>query len=280
VARVLPPAFASDNAPAIDASGEYGRQDPGTLIDESPDPFANLPRTRRITARVALSAALVICSLALVGLIITSASPAAGVRRWDSSISRDLADSRSRDFVQLAEWFSGMADTRPIIGIMALVTIILAACRQWRAILLLPVAMFVEITGFLAVNYLVARPRPEVTKIGPIPSTYSFPSGHVAATFVCWFGSALLLYAFGRTALSKALAAIAVVMTVGTGWARVYLGMHHTLDVAIGLVLGIAALAIAVRSLDMPVEQLRATGRAAPFREAVPSPPARPEMGA
>jgi undecaprenyl-diphosphatase len=145
------------------------------------------------------------------------------------------------------------------------VTIVLATCRQWRAMLLLPVAMLVEITGFLAVNYLVGRPRPGVTKIGPIPSTYSFPSGHVAATLVCWWGSALLLYAFGRTAMSKVLGAIAVVMTVMTGWARVYVGMHHTLDVAMGLVLGIAALAIAVRSLGASLSA-RSSARAEPGR--------------
>ena len=38
-------------------------------------------------------------------------------------------------------------------------------------------------------------------------------------------------------------------MVVFTAWSRVYLGMHHTLDVVMGVVLGIAALGIAMRSL-------------------------------
>jgi len=123
--------------------------------------------------------------------------------------------------------------------------------------LFIPIAMLVEITGFLAVNYIVGRPRPDVEKIGPIPGTYSFPSGHVAATLVCWLGSALLLLAFGRTRLSQAVAAAASVMVVGTAWSRVYFGMHHTLDVIMGLVLGIVALGIAIRSLNVQLDVLQ-----------------------
>lgn len=43
-------------------------------------------------------------------------------------------------------------------------------------------------------------------------------------------------------------------VTVSTAWARVYLGMHHTIDVALGAVMGIAALAITIRSLNMRLD--------------------------
>ena len=189
-------------------------------------------------------------TLVLIGLFLTSAGLTLGARRWDASVNSWLADDRSDFFVRLAERFSNLADTTPILGFMALVTILLAIGRQWRAMLLIPLAMLIEISTFLAVNYLVGRPRPDVSKIGPIPATYSFPSGHVAAAFVCWFSAALLLYVYRRFTLSRVVSSVGALVTVLTGWGRVYLGMHHTLDVVFGVLMGIAALTIAARTLN------------------------------
>jgi undecaprenyl-diphosphatase len=211
-------------------------------------PFAAKPSARAIARSTIWATALLIGCLTVVGALLTHTSLTLGTRRWDQSVNAWLADDRSDTFVKLADWFSSMADTRQILGIMALVTIVLAVCRQWRAMLLVPWAMLIEISTFLAVNYLVGRPRPDVSKIGPIPGTYSFPSGHVAATFVCWFGPALLLYAFGRFDLARVVSAVGSLMTVLTAWGRVYLGMHHTLDVVMGLLMGVAALTIAARA--------------------------------
>jgi undecaprenyl-diphosphatase len=242
VSDVLHPEVAPAREP-YDAPEQQGRATGG--------PFADMPNARRIARSTASGLAVLIGALVLVGLFLTSAGLASGARRWDASVNSWLADDRSDFFVRLAERFSKLADTVPILGFMALVTIVLAIGRQWRAMLLVPLAMLVEISTFLAVNYVVGRPRPTVSKIGPIPGTYSFPSGHVAATFVCWFGSALLLYLYGRFGLSRVVSAVGALVTVLTGWGRVYLGMHHTLDVVIGLLMGIAALTIAARALHV-----------------------------
>jgi undecaprenyl-diphosphatase len=214
-------------------------------------PLTTLPPTRAIARRSAIGLAVLIAGLTIVGMFLTSTSVALGARRWDQSVNSWLEDDRSEQFVRLAEWFSGMADTRPILAIMATITIVLAMRRRWQAMLLVPLAMLIEISTFLAVNYLVGRPRPDVSKIGPIPGTYSFPSGHVAATCVCCFGIAVLLYMFGHFDLSRVASAIAAAMTVMTAWGRVYLGMHHTLDVVLGVVMGVAALTIAATSLRL-----------------------------
>jgi undecaprenyl-diphosphatase len=213
-----------------------------------------MPHARVIAIRAFAGLAALIAILSLIGAFITSLSLTAGIRRWDESVNRWMADGRSHTLIRIGEWFTNMADTRPVVGIIALVTIVLAICRQWRAMLLLPLAMLIEISTFLAVNYIVGRPRPNVSKIGSIPRTYSFPSGHVAATLVCWFGAALLLLAFGRWLLGRVVAALGAIVTVMTGWSRVYLGMHHLLDVLIGLAMGVAALTIAVKALNVHFE--------------------------
>jgi undecaprenyl-diphosphatase len=218
------------------------------------DPFSEMPSASKIARTSLVGFAVLVAWLTVTGLLLTSTSPAEGALRWDESVSVWLADARSGQFVRIANWFSKMADTKSILAIMATVTIVLAVLRKWRAMLLLPLAMLIEITTFLSVNYLVGRPRPDVSKIGPIPGTYSFPSGHVAATFVCWFAPALLLYAFGHLQLARVVSAIGAVVTVLTGWGRVYLGMHHTVDVVMGLLMGIAALTIAARATRMQLQ--------------------------
>jgi undecaprenyl-diphosphatase len=249
VSHALHPEVAPTRAPHDEASAEQKESATG-------GPFADVPDARTIAARAAIGLGALIGALVLIGLFFTSVALASGALRWDESVNSWLADDRSDFLVRLAERFSELADTLPILGFMALVTIVLAIGRQWQAMLLVPLAMLVEISTFLAVNYAVGRPRPDVSKIGPIPGTYSFPSGHVAATFVCWFSAALLLYVYGRFGLSRVVSAVGALATVLTGWGRVYLGMHHTVDVVMGLLMGIAALTIAAKALHLrqPVE--------------------------
>jgi undecaprenyl-diphosphatase len=218
------------------------------------EPFAVVPDAKTIALRVAASLAVLIGVLAVVGKVLISTQLASELRRWDESVSSWLARNRSDEFIELARTFSKMADTRPILAMIAVVTIALGTYRRWRAMLFVPIAMLVEISTFLAVNYLVGRPRPDVVKIGSIPKTYSFPSGHVAASLVCWIGAAFLLMAFGRVVAARTLSAIGAVVTAMTGWARIYLGMHHALDVVLGVVMGAAALTIAIRSLRPPTQ--------------------------
>ncbi len=254
------------------------------FIDSSPhaderlagvkEPFASTPPVPDVATRVVLGIAVLIGCLSIVGATLTSIPLLSGVRRWDASVNTWLAADRSDDFIRVAEWFSQMADTRQILGIMALVTIVLAAFRQWRAMLFVPLAMLIEISTFLAVNYLVARPRPHVTKIGPLPGTYSFPSGHVAATVVCWMGSALLLHTFGRSALARVVSAVGAVFVVFTAWARVYLGMHHTIDVVLGMAMGVAALAVTVVALNVHASVSPSRRRLAGLPLTPPSAPA------
>ena len=59
--------------------------------------------------------------------------------------------------------------------------------------LVIVVGLPLELAAFLTANYLVARPRPSVPKLGDQPGTYSYPSGHIAATIVLWGAVAVLL---------------------------------------------------------------------------------------
>ncbi len=85
-----------------------------------------------------------------------------------------------------------------------------------------------------AIKEAVDRPRPPRADPGfdaavAVPASPSFPSGHATTTFACATAIAILVPRLRWPAL-------AVAATVGV--ARVYLGVHYTLDVLAGAALG------------------------------------------
>ncbi len=64
-----------------------------------------------------------------------------------------------------------------------------------------------------------------------VPSSASFPSGHATTTFAAAAALALLVPSLRRPAL---------LLACGVALSRVYLGVHYTLDVMAGAVLGVA----------------------------------------
>jgi undecaprenyl-diphosphatase len=85
------------------------------------------------------------------------------------------------------------------------------------------------------------RPRPTSAIIGfealaENPDRFSFPSGHTTAAFAAAVALAGAPFGLGPAAL---------VLAVGIGASRVYLGAHYPLDVAAGVVLGTVAGALA-----------------------------------
>ncbi|HEX9399327.1 MAG TPA: phosphatase PAP2 family protein [Anaeromyxobacter sp.] len=88
-----------------------------------------------------------------------------------------------------------------------------------------------------ALKRSLTRARPDVSIAGfePLlanPDRFSFPSGHTAAAF----GVAV---AFAGE--SAGVGPLALLLAVGIGLSRVYLGAHYPLDVAAGAVLGVFA---------------------------------------
>jgi undecaprenyl-diphosphatase len=216
---------------------------------ESSGPGGATPTAGSIFRTVSAGLILMAVGLIAVGAMITYVPGLDGLRAWDASISEELANSRSHRFESIAEFVSRLSDTFYIVAFAAVICLALASARKWRAMAFVPIALLIEFACFLAVNYSVQRPRPDVVTVGSVPSTFSFPSGHVAATVVCWIGAALLLAMFGRSRLASVAAGVGVLMVALMAWARVYLGMHYPLDTVLGAAMGGGALAIAARAL-------------------------------
>jgi undecaprenyl-diphosphatase len=187
---------------------------------------------------------------------------------WDDSVSRWMSEHRTPWLTAVTGVATFLANTAPVVGLAVVGAIVFMVLRQWRATVLLLVALPLELAVFLSTTYLVGRPRPNVPRLDSTPGTASFPSGHIAASLVLWGAVAIALAVCSAPRVLQIVAwCWAVLISAGIGFARVYRGMHHLTDVIAGGLLGVAVLCagvLAVRATSAAVEA-RAGRRRAPL---------------
>ena len=180
-----------------------------------------------------------------IGLLIVHPLRNSGLVRWDTNVVRWLAAHRTASLTHLSAFWSKSADAPSIIAVGVVVSLVLAVRRRWDQIAWLGAILAVELGTFLTISYAVGRKRPTVAHLGSVPSTGSFPSGHIAATLVLYGFVTYLLWCNGASPLLRAIAGVwSMIAAASVGWARMYRGMHHPLDVAAGAVMGLSLLAI------------------------------------
>jgi undecaprenyl-diphosphatase len=196
------------------------------------------------TVVVAGGAAAEIAILVVAGLV-TTHFLAHTVGSWDDRLISWFVRHRTSTDDTITADFTLLANTMGIVAVAAVAVLIAAVRHHLRLAIALVIALGVELVGFLVSNTIVARPRPHVSHVGSTPSTFSWPSGHVAATLVLYGGIALMVTIVTGRVVPRILAwALPVVLVPCVALSRIYRGEHHPTDTMAGLVLGVAALAI------------------------------------
>ena len=87
------------------------------------------------------------------------------------------------------------------------------------------------------------RARPDVF-FGTLPATYSFPSGH-ALFAMCFYGALAIIATDSNLSIQKRAFVwfIAILLVLGIGLSRIYLGVHYPSDVLAGYLAGAAWIA-------------------------------------
>jgi undecaprenyl-diphosphatase len=229
-------------------------------------------------AVIAVSYLLLAVTLIGSGLAVTHLVAHGRVGHWDDHVNSWFASHRSKTWNSVSADFTLLADTVGVAVVAAAVTVFLLIRRWGRFALLLVIGLAIELAVFLSTTYLVARPRPHVQHVGSTPSTFSWPSGHAAATLVLYGGIALLVMMATPKRLPRLVAwIVAVALTLAVALSRVYRGEHHPTDTVAGVVLGVGALWAAVlvirtwgmSATRLPVAEPSTTGRAQPPAESV-----------
>jgi membrane-associated phospholipid phosphatase len=224
---------------------------------------------------MAVGGYLAICAVFIgVGLLVTHQLSA--LTRWDDSVVRSFADHRTSSLNHWTDYATKVADTFGILIVLVVAVIVLLLFRhRWDALFLV-LALGLELATFLTVNTVVGRPRPSGPRLGSLPSTSSFPSGHTAAMVALYGGLAVLINARLRARIVGLVAwLVAVLAAAAIGLARVYRGMHHPSDVIAGALMGFAVLTVAflaVRAAQRAAAERAEAERVAAEREHLPAP--------
>jgi len=195
-------------------------------------------------AGLAATAVLSIC----LGFLVTRVlEPAWGIGAADERVNTWLAAHRTAsrtDASLVGSIVAGGVVLPIVVGAIALVCTVL---RRWRIAAFLVFALGVESASYRLTTLVVHAHRPRVARLESLPVNASYPSGHTPAAIAVYCGLALLVATMVSHAAARALAwTIAVAMVMFVSLSRMYRGMHHPLDIAGGIVLGVVALAVLV----------------------------------
>ena len=170
-----------------------------------------------------------------------------GVAAADEHFVRWLAAHRTpfrTDLSLIGSMGSGGVVLPIVVGATALA---FAVLRHWRMAVFVVFVLAVESASYRITTLAIHRPRPHVHRLESLPVNASYPSGHTAASIAVYWGLALLLTSMIQNRFFRvAVWSIAVLIPVFEALSRIYRGMHHPLDVAGGVVIGIASLCVLV----------------------------------
>lgn len=186
-----------------------------------------------------------------IGLLLSHILDHSRFGRWDNSLNEALARGRSPWLNDLTNFGSKLVDRMGVIAIFVVAETVFVARRIWRFAIALPIALASELSIFIATNELSRRLRPPVSKLGAIPKTFSFPSGHTAAAVVLFGLIAIAIAERCTISISRSVYGAAGILVVLVGFSRVYRGMHHTTDVVAGAILGCLAVVIGLRAANL-----------------------------
>lgn len=155
-----------------------------------------------------------------------------GIDRFDLRIISFIQSYESPGLTEVMSFFTFLGS-----GIMITVTAVLAAVVLYKGLghrielIVLGAAVGGASIMNLALKAVFHRTRPNIHRLIEIGG-YSFPSGHSMAAAALYGSLAFLLWRHMTTSWGrKALIGASVVMIIGIGLSRIYLGVHYPSDV-------------------------------------------------
>src|SRR4051795_10186732 len=199
----------------------------------------------------------------LLGLFVTDVLlHVGGVSRADESVVESIVPDRT-PFLTDASAVGSAVGGAPVLPILVgLIALVCAVLRKWRIAAFAVFVLVVESATYRGTSLVVPRHPPTVHRLEDLPVNASYPSGHTAASIAVYAGLVLLLTSAIRNRGLRYVAwAAAVVLPVFVAMSRMYRGMHHPLDVAGGVLVGIGAVLVLLFACRAAEVAVRAPAR-------------------
>ena len=185
-------------------------------------------------------------SVALGALVTDVLIKVGGVASVDNSVVQSIVDERTPTLTTLSEVGSTVGSI-VLVVLAVLVATFFAFRRQWVVgafALFLPL---VESGTYRVTSIVDPRHRPDVHRLEDLPVNASYPSGHTAASIAVYAGLVLLITSRIKSNAKRRLTwLVAVLIPLFVALSRIYRGMHHPLDIAGGVLVGIGAIALVI----------------------------------
>jgi undecaprenyl-diphosphatase len=192
---------------------------------------------------VLISAVSIVLGLFVVHVLVSGL----GLGSPDNAFIRTLAQHRSAALTSLSLVGSDAGGSPVLPILVAAIGVAFAIARHWRIAAFAVFALVSEFATYRITTLIIHRHRPSVHRLENLPVNASYPSGHTAATVAVYSGLVLLLTTRFTNSTFRALAwTFAVLVTTFVALSRMYRGMHHPLDVAGGVLVGIGAILVAL----------------------------------
>lgn len=192
----------------------------------------------------------IICVFALNAFLeITERLQANELVVFDNLVSDFVHSFRTDGVTQAVTFITDLGDVAAYAVIIPLVATLLyyRGHHRWKLSLQ---ATLVLISAFLlnvGIKHLISRPRPLEDLRLVTAHSYSFPSGHSMSAIAFYGFLIYLTYKYvSNTLLKILLILVQVLLILGIGLSRVYLGVHFPTDVLAGFIAGLVWLIICI----------------------------------
>jgi membrane-associated phospholipid phosphatase len=192
-------------------------------------------------ARIVFLLLLAAGAMAVFVVLAVAVTSGSGLVDLDHDVSRWVARSMPRWVEWLflpPTWIGGWVGLTLVS--LAVGAVLLREGRAWDALWVVAGIAAIQLLT-TAVKEAFERPRPVEGSAIPLPSSWSFPSGHASASVVAAGLTALVVAERGHP---QAALASAVVAALAIGGSRIVLNVHYVSDVVAGFALGAAFLAL------------------------------------
>jgi undecaprenyl-diphosphatase len=186
-------------------------------------------------------------SIALGFLVMRVILHVGGVAGWDEHVNVWLAAHRTSFRTHLSLIGSIVSGGVVLPIVTGLTAVVCAALKKWRLAAFVVFVLAVESASYRITTLAIHRHRPHVVRLENLPVNASYPSGHTAASIAVYCGLALLLSSLVKNLAFRVFVwAVALLIVAFDVSSRLYRGMHHPIDVAGGMFVGVATVCLLV----------------------------------